>query len=155
MKTKLKKFVAIVLALISVFSFEVFATTNSNIFENKDIILFNEFEENTTRVTGLIGSYYIGISRDGDYMNLLAKINCIPDVVKCGFKEIKIYRKVTGTTNWTFVRSYEDIYYDGCGHTFATSLQILPNFDYRATCIHYAKKNILMTQTIDDYSNVI
>lgn len=158
MKNKFKKTIALVLALVSIFSFEVFASDNSHIYEKKDVILFNGIETNTdnsTRVTGLIGSYYIGVARHGDYMHLVAKVNCIPDVTKCGFKEIIVYRKVTGTTNWTFVRSYEDLYYNGCSHSVEIELQILPNFDYRATCIHYAKKNILMTQTIDDYSNVI
>jgi len=153
MKEKFKKTVALVLAFIAMFSFEIFTVEVSAVPTQKDIVNLNA--ENSTRVTGLVDSYYIGIARHGDYMHLVAKVYCIADVVKCGFKEIVIYRKVTGTTNWTFVRRYEDLYYDGCTHSVGIELQILPNFDYRATCVHYAKKNILMTQTIDDYSNVI
>lgn len=158
MKKIFKKTIALILSLTAMFSFEIFTVDVSAVSTQKDIINVNELSsnpENSARVTGLIDSYYIGVNRSGDYMHLLAKVNCIYDVVKCGFKEIKIYRKVTGTTNWTFVRSYEDLYRDGCAHSVGIELQILPNFDYRATCIHYAKKNILMTQTIDDYSNVI
>lgn len=153
MKIRLKKILSLTLAIVAIFSFKIFTVNVSAVYTQKDIVNFDS--ENSTRVTGLIDSYYIGIARHGDYMHLVAKVYCAADVVKCGFKEIVIYRRVTGTTNWSIVTTIEDEYIDDCTHIYTREFSILPNFDYRATCIHYAKKNILMTQTIDDYSNVI
>ncbi len=121
-------------------------------------------EENTTevaetqdmaRISGLIATYYIGLSSSGSNLIIGAKITCKTEVVKCGFKEIIIQRRKSTTDSWANYFSYKDIYADRSSHNYTKTVPVTSGYQYRATCKFYAKKSLLSTQTINDTSNVV
>lgn len=107
------------------------------------------------RISGLIATYYIGISASGTNLSIVAKIVCKSEVVKCGFKEIVVQRRKSSSDSWANYFSYKDIYVDGSSYNYAKTVPVSKGYQYRATCKHYAKKSLLSTQTIDSTSNTV
>ena len=109
-----------------------------------------------TRATGLIAAYAIAISKSGtNTLNIAGKTTGTSQVVKAGFKEVVVQRRASSSASWTDYVTYEDIYVDMGSYTIAKSLTVPTGYQYRVTCIHYAKKNIFSVQKIDNVSNVI
>lgn len=111
--------------------------------------------DDMARISGLIVTYYIGISGSGVNLSFVAKIGCKPEVVKCGFKEIMIQKRKSSTDSWENYFSYKEKYTDGSSYTYAQTPTITKGYQYRATCKFYAKKSLLSTQTIEATSNVV
>lgn len=108
------------------------------------------------RATGLIAAYAIAISKSGtNTLNIAGKTTGTSQVVKSGFKEVVVQRRASSSASWSDYYTYEDIYVDQGSYTIAKSLTVPTGYQYRVTCIHYAKKNILSVQKIDNVSNVI
>lgn len=107
------------------------------------------------RISGLIATYYIGVSGSGSTLSIVAKIVCKTDVVKCGFKDITIQKRKSSTDSWENYFSYKEKYANGSSYTYTQTPTVPKGYQYRATCKFYAKKNIFSTQTLDATSNTI
>lgn len=107
------------------------------------------------RISGLIATYYIGVSGSGSTLSIGAKIGCKPEVVKCGFKDITIQKRKSSTDSWANYFSYKDIYIDSSSYTYTKTPTVPTGYQYRAICTFYAKKNILSTQSFEVTSNTV
>lgn len=141
---------------------------NEQLPEWQDLVLteeeFNAILANNTihtvdedaRATGLINLYAIAISKSGtNTLNIAGKTTGTHEVVKSGFKEVVVQRRANSSSSWTDYITYEDIYIDQIGYVLSKSLTVPTGYQYRVTCIHYAKKNFFSVQKIDNVSNVI
>ena len=77
------------------------------------------------------------------------------EVVKSGFKEVVVQRRASSSASWTDYITYEDIYWDEIACNLAKTLTVPTGYQYRVTCVHYAKKNFLSVQKLDNESNII
>lgn len=151
MKSFFKKAVCIVFAVLMLLPANICAMANDVYAPETDEAQNGDM----ARISGLISTYYIGISASGTSLSFVAKIACKPEVVKCGFKEIMIQRRKSSTDSWADYFSYKEIYADRSSNTYAKTVPVTSGYQYRATCKHYAKKSLLSTQTINDTSNTV
>lgn len=108
------------------------------------------------RASDLIAAWAIAISKSGtNTLNIAGKTTGTSQVVKAGFKEVVVQRRASSSASWSDYVTYEDLYWDAGAYNLAKSLTVPTGYQYRVTCIHYAKKNFLSVQTIDNVSNVI
>ena len=116
----------------------------------------NENKSAETRVSGLIYSYGIELSVvSGTTLKIRAETNCNAEVVKCGFKNFVVQRKKTTNTIWSDYYDYGDLYSDAYAASVNTTLTVASGYQYRISCKHYAKKSLLLTQSISNTSNVV
>ena len=109
-----------------------------------------------TRANNLIHAYAIAISKSGtNTLNIAGVTTGTADVVKAGFKELVVQRRVNSSSAWTDYITYKDLYWDTGSYVLAKSITVPTGYQYRVTCIHYAKKNIFSVQKIDNVSNVL
>lgn len=166
MKKIFKTTLIVALCLIAAFPFNSFAADGEKIQwydieltenEIQRILDLNPQNNTSTRATDLILAYNVGIDKSstGTKLNLVAKLVCDLDVVKCGFKKIVIQRRVTTSSAWSTYLTYEDLYLDTSSYTIARQITVPTGYQYRAVCTFYAKKNILSTQKIELDSNVM
>ena len=145
----------------------VFAT-NEGLAEWQDLILteeeFNDILANNvihtadedTRASGLISAYAIAISKSGtSTLNIAGKTTGTADVVKTGFKEVVVQRRANSSSSWSDYATYEDLYWDEFTYVLTKSLTVPTGYQYRVTCVHYAKKNFFSVQKIDNVSNIL
>lgn len=111
-------------------------------------------DEDMARISGLITSYSIKISKSGTTLKVVANTTCVTDVTKCGLKEL-IIQKRSSTSDWENYIVFNDLYSNSSSHSYSNSYTVPSNYQYRATCKHYAKKSLLSTQTIDNTSNIV
>lgn len=112
--------------------------------------------EEDNRATGLIAAYAMAISKSGtNTLNIAGKTTGTSQVVKSGFKEVVVQRRASSSASWSDYVTYEDLYWDAPACNLAKSITVPTGYQYRVTCIHYAKKNIFSVQKIDNVSNVI
>lgn len=141
---------------------------NEQIPEWQDLILtqeeFNAILANNTihtvdedtRASNLIHAYAIAISKSGtNTLNIAGLTTGTSQVVKSGFKEVVVQRRANSSSSWTDYYTYEDLYIDEIAYVLGKSLTVPTGYQYRVTCIHYAKKNFLSVQKIDNVSNVL
>ena len=107
------------------------------------------------RISGLIVTYYIGVSGSGTNLKIVAKMTCKPEVVKCGFKDITIQKRKSSLDSWANYFSYKEIYADRSSNDYAKTVSVPAGYQYRAICTFYAKKNILSTQSFEVTSNTV
>lgn len=166
----MKKILLSVISIIMVFvtlAPTAFAV-NEQLPEWQDLILteeeFNAILANNTihtvdedtRATGLISAYAMAISKTGtNTLNISGLTTGTADVVKSGFKEVVIQRRASSSSSWTDYITYEDLYIDQIAYVLAQKITVPTGYQYRVTCIHYAKKNIFSVQKIDNVSNVV
>lgn len=166
MKKVLLSVVSVIMVIVTLVP-TAFAA-DEQLTEWQDLILseeeFNEILSNNTiytvsenaRATGLISAYAIAISKSGtNTLNIAGKTTGTYDVVKTGFKEVIVQRRTSSSASWSDYVIYEDLYINEVGYNLGKSLTVPTGYQYRVTCIHYAKKNILSVQKIDNVSNVI
>lgn len=103
----------------------------------------------------LILVHAIGIQKSGNTLIIAGKTMCDLDVVKCGFKEVIIQRKTSSATSWSDYQKYTDLYADLNQYVLSKSITVPSGYQYRVICTHYAKKNLLSTQKIDNTSNIV
>ena len=124
----------------------------NDILANNTVYTANE----DTRASDLIAAWAIAISKSGtNTVNIAGVTTGTHEVVKSGFKEVVVQRRASSSAAWTDYVTYEDLYIDQIGYVLAKSLTVPTGYQYRVTCIHYAKKNFLSVQKIDNVSNVI
>ena len=124
---------------------------NAILAMNPDNSSVNENE----RATGLIFRYSIAISKDGNKMYIAGKTTGTAEVVKSGFKEVVIQRRANSSSSWSDYIVYEDLYINQVMYNLAKAITVPSGYQYRVTCIHYAKKNFFSVQKIDNVSNIL
>ncbi len=107
------------------------------------------------RASNLISFYSIGISKDGNTLYVVGKTSGTTQVVLTGFKEVVIQRRANSSASWSDYITYEDLYIAEVGYNLAKAITVPSGYQYRVTCIHYAKKNIFSVQKIDNVSNIL
>lgn len=115
----------------------------------------NLSENENERATGLIHFYSIAINKDGNNMYIAGKTTGTADVVKSGFKEVVIQRRANSSSSWSDYIVYEDLYINQFMYNLAKVITVPSGYQYRVTCIHYAKKNFFSVQKIDNVSNIL
>lgn len=151
MKSFFKKAVCVIFAVLMLLPVNICAMASDE-YAPETVEAQNE---DMARISGLIATYYIGVTGSGTSLSIVAKIVCKTDTVKCGFKEIMVQRRKSSTDSWADYFSYKEIYADRSSHTYAKTVTITSGYQYRATCKFYAKKNLLSTQTLSATSNTV
>lgn len=165
----MKKFFSVVLSICFMFSLFIpntaFASIEENVEDWQDIYLseeeFNEILSNNPNndirplASGLIDFYSIAISKNGNTLIIAGKTSGATSVIKCGFTKVTIQRRKDSSSSWTDFKTYEDLYVDARTYNLAKSYIVISGYEYRVTCTHYAKKNILSVEKINNTSNTI
>lgn len=118
--------------------------------------ILNENPQNgvSTYASGLITGKGIALSKNGALLYIIGYTNCVSSVKTCGFKSVVIQRR-TSNGNWTEYKTYTDLIEEGTSYQLSKSIIALGEYQYRAICVHYAKKNFLSVQKIDNESNIL
>lgn len=103
----------------------------------------------------LIHAYGLDLSKNGNTLHITGQTYGSGDVVKAGFKDLKIQRRKTSDDSWEDYYEYGNVYRDSTGAALDTTLLVASGYQYRISCKHYAKKNILSVQTIANTSNIV
>ena len=165
----MKKIVSLACVICLLFSLLIpsSAFANEEIQEElQDITLteeeFNEILSNnpdngvSTCATGLIVSYSIGVSKNGETLIIAGQTFGITEVKKCGFSVLTIQRRTGVGDTWKNYLTYNDVFYnDSSVYALAKKINLPSGYQYRVTCTHYAKKNILSVEKIDNVSNAV
>lgn len=154
----MKRIISLILCCVCVISFfnidvEATDSTQSEKTDSFYSVTFNAGD--SARVTGLITSYSLGLTKSGTTLNIGGFTKCIVDVVKCGFKDLKIQRRKSSSYSWEDYYEYGNLYSEAVGANLSTTLVVEKGYQYRISCKHYAKKNFLMVETISNTSNVV
>lgn len=123
--------------------------------EMEDILALNPDNGVSTYASNLISMYYIGISKNGNTLIIVGKTYGISEVKKSGFKEVVIQQRKSSSDSWSKYTKYTDLYIDDSSHIISKSLAVPSGYQYRVTCIHYAKKSLFSTQKISNTSNIV
>lgn len=163
MKKVLKNIFIVCLSFVMMMPFTAYAEETTP--ELRDITLTQEelddilspyvVDNSMARTTGLINLYGIAIQRNGTKLRIAGKTYCVPDVVKCGFTEIVIQRRSSSSDSWSQYGKYTDLYEDSSSYLLTKEISISNSFQYRVTCVHYAKKSIFSTEKINNVSNIV
>lgn len=159
----MRRFVSLMLCGVLLFSCCAFQTSAVN---DEDIIPYvvdfsltpptcDSTETNGVRASGLITSYKLGLSVTGTTLYIRAETYCIPEVVRSGFKNFVVERRKSSSSSWSEYYYYGDLYNDTYGAVLSTTLVVQSGYQYRITCKHYAKKSLLVTQSVSNTSNVV
>ncbi len=160
----MKKLITLLLCLSLMFSFFIFEVSASSeevfIPYVVDFNLTSDFEEaetgdNSTRATGLIRSYSLYLTKTGSTLNITGQTYGSVEVVRSGFKNLTIQRRKTSDYAWEDYYEYGNLYIDAFAANLDTKLVVPANYQYRISCKHYAKKNLLMVQTVSNVSNIV
>ena len=166
----MKKFLLSVISIVTVIAALVptaFAVSEQAP-EWQDLILtekeFNEILANNTihtideatRANDLINAWAIAISKSGtNTLNIAGMTTGTTEVVKSGFKEVVVQRRASSSSSWTDYITYKDLYIDEIAYNLGKKITVTTGYQYRVTCIHYAKKNFFSVQKIDNVSNIV
>ena len=123
--------------------------------EIDDILALNPNNNISTCASDLIIRYSIAISKNGSSLIIVGNTICVSEVKKSGFKEVVIQQRKTINDSWSTYIKYTDLYTDYPAYTLSKSITVPSGYQYRVTCIHYAKKSLLSTQKISNTSNVV
>ena len=160
----MKKFFSVLLCLFVLFSSFTFGVTATDNIETPPVVLdfiltpetkFETTDENSTRASGLITSYNLSLSKSGTTLYITGYTRCAYDVVKCGFKNLVIQRRKTSSDSWSEYYDYGNVYVETFGANLDTSLVVASGYQYRISCKHYAKKSLLVTQSVSNTSNYV
>ena len=164
MKKTISKFLAIVLSFLFIFQTSFVALANDepdwediNMTQEEfnDIINNNKNNQTSTFASGLILSYSIAVSGSGSNLLIAGSTKCAPDIIKSGFKEVIIQRRTSSLGSWTTYKTYNDLYSDSPAYLLTKTIAVPTGYQYRVTCIHYAKKSLFSTQKISNTSNIV
>lgn len=112
--------------------------------------IYAEYELNTNiRATGLITDNRLGIAKSGAVLKISGFTQGSSDVIKCGFSEVIIQRRVNSSSSWMNYKTYKDLYSESTRYDLSKSLTIESGYQYRVTATHYAKKSLFSTQKIE------
>lgn len=159
MKKILAFFLCIVLCFTS-FVFNINATDDEIAPYVVDFVVSTEVDvsavnENAARVTGLIHGYSLSLAKSGTTLYIGGQTLCSSVVIKCGFKDLTIQRRKSSAYDWEDYYEFGNIYAEAIAANLETTLVVASGYQYRISCKHYAKKNILATQSISNTSNIV
>lgn len=147
----MKKVLCLIIAIFMMLPVNAYAMENQ--VELNDTITMSD--EDMARISGLITSYSINLSKSGSTLRLVANTTGVSTVTKCGLKELIIQKRNSSTSSWENYIVFNDLYSNSSAHSYSNSYTVPSSYQYRATCKHYAKKSLLNTQTIDNTSNIV
>lgn len=161
----MKRLVSLLLSAIILFTCCMFQTSAVN---EEDFVPYvidfslatapdfeTESEAAENRASGLILIYGLEISVTGTTLKIRGETYCNDEVVKSGFKNLVVQRKKTTDTSWSDYYDYGNLYNSSYSATLSTTLAVTSGYMYRVSCKHYAKKSLLVTQSISNTSNVV
>ena len=158
----MKRIISYILCIVGLVSLFELNSNAVEIIEFKpSVIDFPTTEVNVTnengnsRVTGLIYSYALQITKNGNSLRIEGETNGTYEVVKCGFKNLTVERRKSSSDSWKDYYDYGSVYRDATSFFLDTTLTVESGYQYRVTCKHYAKKSLLLTQNIENTSNVV
>ena len=102
----------------------------------------------STYASGLITGKTLALAKDGDFLYIRGTTHGTEQVKKCGFTYIKLQQYKNGS--WIDYRIYEDLYDNSVSCTVTRYLAAAKGYKYRLVAQHYAKKNILSIEKIDN-----
>lgn len=114
-----------------------------------------ETDGNNIRVSGLITSYGLSLETSGTTLKIYGQTHATQEVSKCGFKNLVIQRRASSSASWQDYYDYGNVYADGSAANLSTTLSVASGYQYRISCKHYAKKSLLVTQSISNTSNIV
>ncbi|MGN0458521.1 MAG: hypothetical protein ACI4IL_06105 [Eubacterium sp.] len=164
MKKSISKLLAILLSILFIFQTSLVVLAEDEPDWQDITLTQEEFDEIlsqnpnngiSTYTSGLILNYAIAVSCSGSNLLIAGKTICAPSVVKSGFTVVTIKRRTSSTASWTTYKTYEDLYNSTPSYTLTKSIAVPTGYQYRVYCTHYAKKNLLSKEKIDNASNVI
>lgn len=142
-----------------------FAAVSGEQSEWQDIVLSDEeFEEILsnnpnnqimTSSSDLINRHTIAIKKSGSSLIIAGTTYGTSEVSKCGFTKVTIQRRSNSNASWSNYQEYNDLYSNGTSFKLSKTLTVPSGYQYRVTCIHYAKKNLVSTQKINGTSNIL
>lgn len=147
----MKKVLCLIIAIFMMLPVNAYAMENQ--VEPNDTITMSD--EDMARISGLITSYSIKLSKSGSTLRIVANTDCVYGVTKCGLKELVIQKRNSSSSAWENYIVFNELYSDSASHTYTNSYTVPSSYQYRATCKHYAKKSLLNTQTLDNTSNIV
>ena len=159
----MKRFLSFFLCLILTFSLFVVEVNATE----KDVFIpyvidftltteVNEFSSAGDNArASLIHSYRLYLTKTGNTLNITGQTYGSTEVVKAGFKDLTIERRKTSDDSWNDYYEYGNVYVDSVAANLNTTLVVESGYQYRISCKHYAKKNILSVQTIANTSNIV
>lgn len=139
----MKKFISLLLAVCMIFSFTIFA-----------------YAEVPTTVqpqsTGLITQYSISTYKVSTmYMGIDGLTRGTLSVVKSGMIDIVIQRRASSSAAWGDYLDLDDYLVDAGVADYGRDIALPSNYQYRVYWKHYAKKNLLSTEKIKNYSKAV
>ncbi len=164
MKKLFKTVLIVIMCMVSVLPMKSFAADEEKILCHdavfseeriQEILALNPQDELSTRATDLILTYNIAIAKNGSYIDMVAKMFCDNDVVKCGFKKLVLQKRATTSSAWVNCLTLEDLYDDSFAYSVGRTFSVPSGYQYRVVCTFYAKKSLLVTQKIEHPSNVV
>lgn len=139
----MKKFISLLLAVCMIFSFTIFAYA----------------EAPTTaqpQATGLITKYSISTWKASTmYMAIDGLTIGTNSVVKTGMIDIVIQRRASSSAAWGDYLDLDDYLVDSSAANYGRDIALPSNYQYRVYWKHYAKKSLLSTEKIKNYSNAV
>lgn len=147
----MKKVLCLIIAIFMILPVNAYAM-ETDVAINEPVTMS---DEDMARISGLITSYSIKLSKSGSTLRLAAITTCVTDVTRCGLKELIIQKRNSSSSSWENYIVFNDLYVDSSSHSYSNSYTVPSSYQYRATCKHYAKKSLLNTQTINDTSNIV
>ena len=123
--------------------------------EIDDILALNPNNDVSTCASNLIAMYNIAISKSGNTLIIVATTSGTYEVKKCGFKEVVIQQRKSINDSWSTYAKYTDLIIENSNYTISKNITVPSGYQYRVTCIHYAKKSLLSTEKISNASNIV
>lgn len=164
MKRFFKTILIVIMCTVSVLPMKSFAVDGEKILYHdavfseeriQEILALNPQDEFSTRATDLILTYNVAIAKNGSYIDMVARMFCDDDVVKCGFKKIVIQKRASTSSAWVNCLTLEDLYEDSYASSIGKTFSVPSGYQYRVVCTFYAKKSLLVTQKIEHTSNYV
>lgn len=156
---KLKRTIAFILAIVCVGGCMLLPVSaeEADALAVKPMVSINTLAVgDDIQASGLIFQFYLSVNKiDNTTLCISGLTDCDAVVVKCGFKNLKVQRRANSSSSWSDYYDFGNLYRDTFGYYLSRDLTVEPGYQYRATCKHYAKKNILSTQTISNTSNIV
>ena len=159
----MKRFISFLLCLVGVVSFFEFDASATNSKEVEPYIIDFSLtsvdnvylNDDNSRASGLIYSYALKVTKSGTILRIEGATNGSVEVVKCGFKNLTVERRKTSSDSWSDYYEYGNIIREATSASLNTTLSVASGYQYRVTCKHYAKKSLLVTQSISNTSNIV
>lgn len=159
----MKKYISLLIIMSLMFSFFIF---DANAIDDEfvpyvtNFVITSEIDEgtienNSTKATGLIHSYGLQLTKTGTTLNISGLTSGSTEVVRSGFKDLTVQRRKSSAYDWEDYYEYGNVYRDSFAASLSTTLVVASGYQYRISCKHYAKKNILSVQTIANTSNIV